>query len=266
MTTITYCCTYCNKKYVRKFAFNNHLAKCKLNKNITLVLSTNNDYKMQYNKNISNETIFSMLLDLTSKYDKLQDDYNELKKHINVVKNKISILDYLNTNYQNLTLDFMEFTKLISIGLEEIDIIFKKDYVEGILEIINNNIDNIDNITDKTGTKNNTNSLPIRAFNQKDNCLYIYLKKYNSWKLMKADEFCNYVHYFNKNILNIFGRWNENAKLNMKHEDYSDLYVVNMKKVIGGNFEKKNINNLLKNKLYKHLKVDLKKVVTYEFI
>jgi len=36
--------------------------------------------------------------------------------------------------------------------------------------------------------------------------------------------------------------------------------------VIGGNFEKKNINNLLKNKLYKHLKVDLKKVVTYEFI
>ena len=83
---------------------------------------------------------------------------------------------------------------------------------------------------------------------------------------MEVDEFCNFVHYFNKNILNIFGRWNENAKLNMKYEDYSDLYVVNMKKVIGGNFEKKNINNLLKNKLYKHLKVDLKKVVTYEFI
>ena len=53
-------------------------------------------------------------------------DYDELKKHTNIVKNKISILDYLNNNYQNLTLDFIEFTKLISIGLEEINIILRK--------------------------------------------------------------------------------------------------------------------------------------------
>ena len=39
-----------------------------------------------------------------------------------------------------------------------------------------------------------------------------------------------------------------------------------MKKVIGGNFEKKNINNILKNKLFKHLKCDLKKVISYDFI
>jgi len=263
MNNINYCCTYCNKKYVRQFAFNNHLAKCKLNNNIKIVSTSNNDYKMQYNKNISNETIFNMLLDLNNKYEKLQADYDELKKHTNIVKNKISILDYLNNNYQNLTLDFIEFTKLISIGLEEINIIFKKDYIEGILEII---INVINNINDKTYTKDNNIILPIKAFNQKENNLYIYLKNINCWKLIEANEFNNFVRYFNKNILNIFARWNENAKLTLNNEDYSELYIVNMKKVIGGNFEKKNVNNILKNKLYKYLKCDLKKVISYDFI
>ena len=71
MNNISYCCTYCNKIYKRQHAFNNHLAKCKLNKNIKIVSCNNNDnnYKMQYNKNISNETIFNMLLDLNNKYE-----------------------------------------------------------------------------------------------------------------------------------------------------------------------------------------------------
>lgn len=259
MNNINYCCAYCNKTYIRQYAFNNHLAKCKLNKNIKIVSTNNNDYKMQ-NNNISNETIFNMLLDLNNKYEKLQTDYNELKKYTNIVKNKISILDYLNNNYKDLTLDFVDFTKLINIDLEEINIIFKKDYVEGILEII---INVIDNINDKTDT---INILPIKAFNQKENNLYIYLKNINCWKLMEANEFNNFVRYFNKNILNVFARWNENAKLTLNNEDYSDLYVVNMKKVIGGNFEKKNVNTILKNKLYKHFKCDLKKVISYDCI
>ena len=253
---VKYSCIYCNKIYIRKFAFNNHLAKCKLNNNIK-VTTSNSEYKMQYNKSISNEVIFNMLLDLNNKYEKLQANYDELKKYTNIIKNKISILDYLNNNYQNLRIDFIDFTKLINISLEEINIIFKKDYIEGIIEIIINNINKL---------KTNETIIPIKGFNQKENNLYIYLKNINCWKLMEINEFNNFIHYFNKNILNIFARWNENAKLTLNNEDYSDLYVINMKKVIGGNFEKKNINNILKNKLYKHLKCDLKKVISYDFI
>jgi hypothetical protein len=39
-----------------------------------------------------------------------------------------------------------------------------------------------------------------------------------------------------------------------------------MKKVIGGNFEKKNPIAMIKNRLYKHLKVDLKNIVHYDFV
>jgi hypothetical protein len=39
-----------------------------------------------------------------------------------------------------------------------------------------------------------------------------------------------------------------------------------MKKVIGGNYEKKNPAYMIKNRLYKHLKVDLKSIVSYDFV
>ena len=260
MNNINYCCTYCNKNYIRKFAFNNHLAKCKLNNNIKIVsnnIVSNEISSIQYHKNISNDTIFSILIDLHNKYDKLQADYDELKKHTNLIKNKISILDYLNNNFPNLEIDFIEFMNSITIGLEEINIIFKKDYVEGIIDIIITNIHNL---------KNSIKVIPIKAFNQKENNFYIYLKNINSWKLMENNELSKLINYFSKNILNTFARWNENAKLTMNSEDYSQLYIINMKKVIGGNFEKKNINNLLRNRLYKYLKFDFKKVITYDLI
>ena len=40
---------------------------------------------------------------------------------------------------------------------------------------------------------------------------------------------------------------------------------MNMKKVIAGNFEKKNVNIMIKNKLYKHIKCNLKNIINYEF-
>ena len=253
MNNISYCCKYCNKIYKRQNAFNNHLAKCKLNNNIKIVSSTNNNYKTQYNKIISNETIFNMLLELNNKYEKLQKDYDELKKHSNIIKNKISILDYLNNNYSNFEYDFVDFTKSISIGLEELELIFKNDYINGIIEIINNIL-----------IRNN--NIPLKAFNQKENCLYFYSKENKYWKILENDDFNKFIKYFSKNLLNIFAKWKLVTELKLSNEEFSEIYIKNMKKVIGGNFEKKNINQILHNKIYKLIKVDLKKIVTYEFI
>ena len=41
-----------------------------------------------------------MVIMLHNKYDKLETEYNELKKYVSVVKNKINILDYLNQNFK----------------------------------------------------------------------------------------------------------------------------------------------------------------------
>ena len=51
----------------------------------------------------------------------------------------------------------------------------------------------------------------------------------------------------------------------MNYDKFSDIYILNMKKVLGQNFEKKDKKTIIKNKLYKHLKINLKNIVSYEF-
>ena len=51
----------------------------------------------------------------------------------------------------------------------------------------------------------------------------------------------------------------------MSYDDFSQIYIINMKKIIGGNFENKNPGNMIKMRLYKSLKINLKNIVNYEF-
>ena len=50
----------------------------------------------------------------------------------------------------------------------------------------------------------------------------------------------------------------------MDRELFGEAYIINMKKVIGANFEKKNKEIMIKNKLYKHLKQNMKNIVNFD--
>ena len=100
MSKLNYCCSYCNKHYIMKSAYNNHLIKCKLAnfsskydkdfekdlKNESLGLSIDS---LKQNMNINN--LFAIVIMLYNKYEKMEADYNELKKYVAIVKNKIII-------------------------------------------------------------------------------------------------------------------------------------------------------------------------------
>ena len=47
-------------------------------------------------------------------------------------------------------------------------------------------------------------------------------------------------------------------------DSFTKVYVKNMKRVLGTNFEK-NINAMLQNKLYKHLKINVKDISEFDF-
>ena len=128
-------CAYCNKSYVRKASYNNHLIKCKLcrfasncgnNKSVNnnnFINSSSehvnkeslaNDFVNSGSANNANSSainidslkkdltihnLFAMVIMLYNKYEKLESDYIELKKYVTITKNKINILDYLNENF-----------------------------------------------------------------------------------------------------------------------------------------------------------------------
>lgn len=266
-------CDYCNKIYIRKASYNNHLVKCKLcrfasdcgnNKSVSNNNFANNDDVNNITidllkKDLNIHNLFAMVIMLYNKYEKLESHYDELKKYVNVTKNKINILDYLNENFKP---DFMnmdagggnitKFMDELVIGEDQLQKIFKYDYVDGIFNII----------CDYINVKGSL--VPIKCFSTKENVLYIF--DGHLWIIMDDNYLQKFIKSFDKKILTKFVEWKKIAEKTIDPEIFGEIYIQNMKKVIAGNFEKKNPSLMIKNRLYKHLKVDLKSIVHYDFI
>lgn len=275
-------CSCCKKNYVRKSAYNNHLLNCKLARfndfqsasdrgissdNTNDTSSHNSDIKESDNilkKDINNNNLFSMIIMLNNKYEKLESQYNELKKYVNITKNKINILEYLNENfkqeYLNIGLglsgnNINKFLDELIIDIDMLNKIFKFDYVDGILNILIEYIEK---------ARINDLLIPIKCFNNKENILYIFDGE--KWIVMDDIYLRKFIKSFDKKLLVQFLQWKIDAEKTIDSETFGQVYINNMKKVIGGNFEKKNKELMIKNKLYKYLKVDLKSIVQYKFV
>jgi len=268
-------CTYCKKIYIRKASYNNHLIKCKLCRFSSNCGKTEPESETEsesvkpesesvvtmdsLKKDLTIHNLFAMVIMLYNKYEKLENEYTELKKYVNVTKNKINILDYLNENFKH---DFMNMdaggtniTKFIDelvIGEDQLQKIFKYDYVDGIFNII----------CDYINVKGSL--VPIKCFNTKENVLYIFDGEL--WLIMDDNYLRKFIKSFDKKILTKFVEWKKIAEKTIDPEIFGEIYIQNMKKVIGGNYEKKNPASMIKNRLYKHLKVDLKSIVSYDFV
>ena len=266
-------CTYCKKIYIRKASYNNHLIKCKLcrfssncgkieSESVKSESETESESVVTMDslkKDLTIHNLFAMVIMLYNKYEKLENEYTELKKYVNVTKNKINILDYLNENFKH---DFMNMdaggtniTKFIDelvIGEDQLQKIFKYDYVDGIFNII----------CDYINVKGSL--VPIKCFNTKENVLYIFDGEL--WLIMDDNYLRKFIKSFDKKILTKFVEWKKIVEKTIDPEIFGEIYIQNMKKVIGGNYEKKNPASMIKNRLYKHLKVDLKSIVSYDFV
>jgi hypothetical protein len=268
-------CTYCKKIYIRKTSYNNHLIKCKLCRFSSNCGKTESESETasefvksdsesvvtmdSLKKDLTIHNLFAMVIMLYNKYEKLESEYNELKKYVNVTKNKINILDYLNENFKH---DFMnmdaggtnivKFIDELVIGEDQLQKIFKYDYVDGIFNII----------CDYINVKGSL--VPIKCFNTKENVLYIFDGEL--WLIMDDNYLRKFIKSFDKKILTKFVEWKKIAEKTIDPEIFGEIYIQNMKKVIGGNYEKKNPASMIKNRLYKHLKIDLQSIVRYDFI
>ena len=291
-------CAFCNKTYIRKSAYNNHLITCKLcrfasdcgnNKSVNNNNFANSNTKHTNNESVTSDSVtsesvnnanssainidslkkdmnihnlFAMVIMLYNKYEKLESEYSELKKYVAITKNKINILDYLNENfkhdYMNMCSGGNNITKFIDelvIGEDQLQKIFKYDYVDGIFNIICEYID----VLNVKGSL-----LPVKCFNTKENILYIFDGQF--WIIMDDIYLRKFIKSFDKKILTRFVEWKKIAEKTIDTEIFGEIYIQNMKKVIGGNYEKKNPALMIKNKLYKHLKIDLQSIVHYDFV
>ena len=249
---MNYTCRNCERTYKRKSYYEKHILLCDL---IHLNKKDKEIKLQELDDTPSMRTLYEMVLELAKKNKDLEEQIQKINKFVNVKKKSISIVDWLNLNFNNndnKNYDFYEFISDINIRDKHLEYIFNSNYVKGVSAIIEELFDN-DNDND------NDNDIPFKAFDQKENQLFIYVNK--MWTQMTNNNLRDFINTISKQIMKLFIKWQNNNIHRLSNEEYSIQYTKNVQKVMGGNLSNYEINNKLKNKLYKYLKVNIKNII-----
>ena len=229
-----YKCENCNKCYKRQRSYVKHSLLCDMihntqqeNDNLLKRIDEDNEEKEEMP---SMHELFTIVKELTYKYDKLQKDYDELKQHIGRQKKKINIIDYLNKNFAD-SCEFTEWENSLTITFDNLDILFKSGYVECFTAVI--------------GEKINKQS-PIKCFNIKDSTFYIY--KNSRWVMLCKEDFTKIIRTLHKRVFKIYKEWCDlnKVKINNGTIDGDDC----LQKICGFIEKEQSIISSINTKLY----------------
>jgi hypothetical protein len=155
-------CSICNKKFTRLTALRRHRGICEL-------LNQSNRCQKADLEEIADlppiNELWSIVKTLVQENIKLKKDMEKIKNWVHTKKKKINIINWLNENKKPV-LTFQEWKLKINIYDSDLNLIFDNGFITGIAYILERNL-------------KLTEELPIRAFQQKSNCLYIYEDKGN---------------------------------------------------------------------------------------
>jgi hypothetical protein len=195
--------------------------------------------------------MFTLILELTAKNSQLEQKVDELSKWAESKKKKLNVIDWLNEKYTT-TIKYTDWLAGINITRNHLDLVFKSDMVNGCNQILQSLLD-----THETNR-------PIKAFDQKENVLFIY-NETNQWEMLEPSMFAKLMNILSKKILTEFIKWQTENKDKMYHDEFSYMYARNLQKIMGGNLTQEQINTRIKRDLYNYLKMNLRNVVEYEF-
>ena len=226
-------CKNCSKTYQRENAFKKHKLTC-----------------IKSIDDLNNLNLKQLMIELIKKNEKLENDIIELQRWVTTKKKKIIIIDWLNNNLKS-DLIFSDFLKNIKIEQYELEIIFENNIIDGVVEIINNYLQRYE-------------ISPIKAFEQKDNTLYIFTE--NGWKVLTNDEYVSTISNIYKSIMTAFKYWQDKNEKYLYTNDFSEKYVKYVKKIMGGDISIDRQRAKIHRNLYKSIKLDLHNITEYEFM
>ena len=259
-------CKNCNKEYQRQSALDKHRLLCIGGDPLTPPTTLNLDdvvdglcqldsqqnevggvddlsklYSQQSDAWGSPPQLWDIVMELVKSNQKLRKDVEELKRWVHAKKKKVIIVDWLNENYKPHE-NYKEFMSKLCITRTHLEIVFKSNIIDGIQEILQDYI----NIAERD------ESIPLKSFDQKDNEIYVYNEE-SKWELLSQTNFNTMISALMKSILAEFKNWQDENEKQLYTDDFSVIYIQNVKKVMGGNIPIDKQRNKIHKNLYKYL-------------
>ena len=214
------CCPHCNKKFKMKKSLAKHMMLCQLDnkdKNELTVIPTQKE-------------MWLILQKLYSDNEKLKRKVEVLEKIVNKDVKKMNMLDWLNQNDKGINIEGWLKTN-VTVTLEDLKMIFMTDYIRGLSNILENNV-------------NDNENNPFRAFSHKTKELYVYEK--NKWKKCKKRDVMKIFDRISLNILKKSKDYDETLSEQEKYGSDNMQYLKNCDKIMIVDTKKKE-------KYYKHI-------------
>jgi hypothetical protein len=251
VTKIYHMCPHCGRQYQKKGYYNRHIITCEL---LSKSVRERNKDIEDINETPSLHDVYLMVLELGKQYSSIEKKLDNVNKYIESKKKRLNIIDWLNTDHI-LDTDYHVWKNSIEIDQKHLELVLKYGYVEGLFYIIQ---DVMPLQEEKT--------LPIRAFDQKQNTFFIYEEEKRQWKIMTVDIFEEFTSGFSKKIIKEFKKWQDKYSKEMEKDKFIPLFTENVKKVMGGGMSEEKINSQIRGKMYQYLKENLKNIVQFEFV
>lgn len=257
------CCTWCGKGYKTKINLEKHTILCELIHKSSKKRVTNkntsdlNDYDEIGDDLPSPKKMYQMLLELGYKYSKLEEKMNEVNKFVVKKKQKINVIEWLNSNVT----PSLVFDKLID------KIIVIDSDIEFLLE--NNFLDTINLILSRFLYKN-CDSQPLFAFVQKVNIFYAFVESSDkgsaTWVELSKDNLCLFLMRIQMKISKAFHEWKKVRADKIREEDsFAILCDKTLIKIMGNEFKSDITFNKMRGVIYNKMKTDMKAMIEYEF-
>lgn len=245
---IPFQCGLCHREYKLKICYDKHIVICDALSKSTYMRKK----ELEQNTSTipSTRDLYALVLHLVAKNDQLEKRVDEMSKWVDTKKRKLHITEWLNEKYpkDKINMPFESWLEYIKsrITLAHLEMVFNSDFVSGaadtLYEIIRGDSDN---------------NTPIKAFDQKDNTLYVFIEAENSWTIMLPEQVNKLGNILMRRLMGECANWRKENAVRFQDEAFSKQYTSNVRKLMGGNLPSEQLFQHVKKKLYKHIKVNL---------
>lgn len=250
-----YRCSTCLKSYTSKILYDRHTIAC-------LFLSKsekerNLDFERQQDIPTT-EQLYELVKTLLIEQEKMKKEIEKLKKYNYSKKKQIDVFEYLNKNIKPIQ-TYRDWIKTLQFTNDDLKILLEETYLNTMHKYFENLFGNIDE---------ENNILPIRAFTEKQNILYIYdfvendnENKELKWIKLNEDHWKLLIKHISKLVFDKFKEWQDKNEDRFEEETFSIIYHTNVKKIMSNiglpltSFQKK---------VWNLIKLDFKNIVSYE--
>jgi hypothetical protein len=200
----------------------------------------------------SHQELSDIVKQLIAKIQVLEGQVQAMKKWTDKEKKKCNIIHWLNESHVPIQ-SFSVWTNHLVLEPKHLELVFEYDFIEGVSYIIQDLLHQTD-----------TQSVPIRAFEQKQGILYVYQE--GGWEVLNNIGFSEFIDRLQLKLIELLKNWHQTHKKLINDDDTNDIFFANNIKVMGGKKSRMVTHSQIKTNLYVYLKYTLSSITEYEFV